>query len=616
MAIDNINTTDNLNTGRVKLNEAIDQANLSEIDSATAIATADTAVVIANTADAKSTTTQDQLDAIVIASGTSDAETIQARGDEPLLYNRLDKVDTQLAETTQEFRSLENANAQDELVITNYLGNSQNIHPKVLYFPIAWNGFKYWMAYTPYPFGDTTAENPCIAVSNDKFNWTVPNGLVNPLEPAPAEGYNSDTHLVYREDINVLEIWWRKTDGSTSTISRRTTIDGVNWTVKEDLLILSAPLSQNDMLSPSVIFEDGKYKVWSILSSTATIKRVRYTETTDGITWTTPVFLSINWGDAIPWHLDVIRTDLGYEMIVTAFKEGGNNNSADLYYLIQNLDGTFTTPKIIIARSKNITSIDYRGIYRSSILKIDGKYNVFYSAIDVLNARHMSISYGDNIFGLNGYINYDQIKKHNGRIKEITPLSTITDLDVSNLDVLSFPSGSASTLNSLKGGYLGKKITLLMTTGNPISGCNIINSSRIATPSLLNYNFTQTQMVAYLICDNVSGENWRLSAPTIQLPYISTYIRLTDATSNYVDYDVSNLDTIAFQSSTPIIIDSFTGGYVGKKIDVIVIGSSTSVTFKNSARIVTPSATDYNLLVAQTGVRLICTGTDVYRLII
>ena len=99
MAIDNINTTDNLNTGRVKLNQAIDQANLSEIDSAAAIATADGAVVIANTADAKSTTTQQQLDTVIIASGTSDAETIQARGGEPLLYNRLDKVDTQFAQT-------------------------------------------------------------------------------------------------------------------------------------------------------------------------------------------------------------------------------------------------------------------------------------------------------------------------------------------------------------------------------------------------------------------------------------------------------------------------------------------------------------------------------------
>ena len=75
MAIANIDKLDKLNTGRVKLNQAIDQAN----------------------------TVQGQLDTIVIASGTSDAETIQARGGEPLLYNRLDKSDTQLADNMTDF---------------------------------------------------------------------------------------------------------------------------------------------------------------------------------------------------------------------------------------------------------------------------------------------------------------------------------------------------------------------------------------------------------------------------------------------------------------------------------------------------------------------------------
>jgi len=70
MAIANIDKLDKLNTGRIKLNQAIDQTN----------------------------TLQGQLDTIVLESGTSDAEVIQARGSEPLLYNRLDKVDTQLAE--------------------------------------------------------------------------------------------------------------------------------------------------------------------------------------------------------------------------------------------------------------------------------------------------------------------------------------------------------------------------------------------------------------------------------------------------------------------------------------------------------------------------------------
>ena len=56
-------------------------------------------------------------------------------------------------------------NALTALCFKNYLGNTQNIHPKVLYFPEKWNGYKFWMAYTPYPKGKTDAENPCMAVT-------------------------------------------------------------------------------------------------------------------------------------------------------------------------------------------------------------------------------------------------------------------------------------------------------------------------------------------------------------------------------------------------------------------------------------------------------------------
>lgn len=73
MAIDNIDATDNLNQGRLKLNAAIDQAN----------------------------TVQGQLDTLIINNGQSDAEVIQGRGTFPLLYNRLDASDALQAQTTK-----------------------------------------------------------------------------------------------------------------------------------------------------------------------------------------------------------------------------------------------------------------------------------------------------------------------------------------------------------------------------------------------------------------------------------------------------------------------------------------------------------------------------------
>src|SRR5690606_27447760 len=103
------------------------------------------------------------------------------------------------------------ANAIEPLKILNPYGNYQNIHPKVLYFESGWNGFKYWMGYTPYTKGNVAQENPCLAVSNDGVTWSTPAGVTNPVQPYPGlqTHYNNDTHLVYIPATNTLEIWWR-----------------------------------------------------------------------------------------------------------------------------------------------------------------------------------------------------------------------------------------------------------------------------------------------------------------------------------------------------------------------------------------------------------------------
>lgn len=99
MVVEYINNSDNLRQGKDKINEVIDLGNQIVVDSANATSTSNTALTTANTAKSTADATATQLDTIILESGTSDAETIQARGSEPLLYNRLDKTDAQLAET-------------------------------------------------------------------------------------------------------------------------------------------------------------------------------------------------------------------------------------------------------------------------------------------------------------------------------------------------------------------------------------------------------------------------------------------------------------------------------------------------------------------------------------
>ena len=188
---------------------------------------------------------------------------------------RLVSVETQLAEKATKNATF--ANASDKLNIFNYLGNVENIHPKVLYFPDKWNGWKYWIAYTPYPGGQTMYENPCLSCSNDGINWVDPSPTINPLYQVPADGYNSDTHIVYNGAE--LEVWWRtfSTDNS-SKYYRRKSSDGLIWQVAEEMF--SSVTYGKDMISPAIIFEDGKYKLWAISGA-----QIKYNESTNGKNW-------------------------------------------------------------------------------------------------------------------------------------------------------------------------------------------------------------------------------------------------------------------------------------------------------------------------------------------
>lgn len=599
MAVEHIDYKESLKKGTDKLNAAIDQSNQ-------AITTANTAKTTADVAKTSADQTRSEFDKVVAEAGSNNPEVVNARGEFPILKDRLDQVDEHLAEKSLQTDSLEIANAKDELNLINYLGNNQNIHPKVLYFSTPWNGYNYWMAYTPYPDGSTNAENPCIAVSNDLINWTIPNGLTNPLEPVPSNGYNSDTHLVYREDIATLEIWWRAVDLGTNVISiyRRTSTNGVTWTTKQ--LIIST--TTNQLLSPAINFENGKYKIW-----TCNIGYVQYIESTDNTAtaFSVAINLPINWGTLSAWHLDVIKTELGYEMIVCAFTQGNSNNSADLYYVRQNLDSTFTIPKIIIKRSKNITAIDYTSIYRSSILKINGTYYIVYSSISNDGARHMTLSIGTNINGLNGYSNKSSALKPNSRTIRITGGTTLTDYDVSNLDVLIINGTTPVVINSFVGAYEGKEISIIVE-GTNASASLIYNSSRLLLPGLTNYKLDTSNMGMTLICSN-SGTQFRGFGMTKRESTLAIAGGVT-----LTDYNVYGIDNIKVVGSTPLIFNSFTGGILGQKITFILEGSAASCQFNYSSKLITPSSANYTLTTAKMGLTMICTDetTQTWRVMI
>lgn len=225
-------------------------------------------------------------------------------------------------------------NCKNKLEIVSSYGDNQAYHPKVLAFPNGWNGYKYWMSYTPYPKGEDAKENPHIAVSNDLINWKEPAKNVNPLdEPEDRQAgkrYNSDSHIVYNSDTNMMYCYWRYVDDIKNEviIYRLESNDGIHWNNKK-VTAHSNNRKNKDYISPAIIYANRIYKMWYVDQGNI----VKLAISDDGIYWKDTNTIKIEYEKNLKtWHLDVISTKKGYEMIVVAYDKWTNRNDMSLYY--------------------------------------------------------------------------------------------------------------------------------------------------------------------------------------------------------------------------------------------------------------------------------------------
>lgn len=110
-----------------------------------------------------------------------------------------------------------------------YDGSGQAVHPDVFHSSWGWPKaakYRYWMVLTPYAYSDFSRENPSILVSNNGRNWFVPEGLVNPIEPAPTEGHYSDPDIVMGDGR--LWVFFRWDKGLEERIYAKSSNDGIH----------------------------------------------------------------------------------------------------------------------------------------------------------------------------------------------------------------------------------------------------------------------------------------------------------------------------------------------------------------------------------------------------
>ena len=347
-------------------------------------AKATNALSLSESADTLSKSVQEQFNQVVI-DGDSSVEAAQARVDasghtNPTLKARLDKehneVTTQLAEV--ESVTLAGKNAKEPLPIPTYVFANQAVHPSVVYISSGLNGYKYWMAMTPYPASNDTYENPSIIASIDGERWEVPSGLTNPIDKPTAQEISdnkhmSDTHLIYVNGH--LEVFYRLSTRDTAYdwIYRKTSIDGINWSERE--LIYESKTDGDYILSPALVY-DGVYKMWFVDMS----GNVWYTTSVDLQTWDERTEVNVDYhANYKAWHLDVQKIDNSYHLVINALRSG-SSSIRDLIHVSSENETNFGKTKTLLTPSAS--GWDGGFLYRASLLKVDNHYNLYYSAFN------------------------------------------------------------------------------------------------------------------------------------------------------------------------------------------------------------------------------------------
>lgn len=414
---------------------------------------------------------QKQLSTLVV-SGDSSPEAAQARidatGEEHAsLKERADSDYLALLDIIDKTTDAYRANASNPLIIGTYDGFNQTTHPKIVYFEHGWNGWKYWMAHTPYPFSNDKFENPSISVSNDGINWTDPKGLFNPIDQPTAEEiadtyHMSDTHLLF---VNgKLECWYRlNKNGVIDQILRKTSTDGINWGARETMYTLSG---WDMALSPAIVHDGTKYKMWYITGNF----EIKYTESDNGFSWGTLENVTIKTGSKTyrPWHLDVIQDGTNYELLLAA----GDitlplaNDRKELLHGVSISPTYFELTSIMQPTPANSGQWDNYYLYRSCLLKVGSYYKIFYAAMNQQKRWHIGLSEGENIKKLTGFT------------------SNNMEGDIVNVNDIVLNKGNKYYMSKTKASYVDSKEIKLVEEG--VSGVRLRIDSVADTVSIIS----------------------------------------------------------------------------------------------------------------------------------
>lgn len=250
---------------------------------------------------------------------------------------------------------------QYPLAIPTYDGLPGLLHTDVVYVPEGWNGWRYWLAFTPYP--GAARENISVVVSNDLVTWRVPPGGTNPLL-TNAEilalgnyGHSSDPDLVLLPN-GTMRVYFRPagTSDQDEAVWCMDSTDGITWGAPQKLIEEQA--TNTSLLSPAVVVEDdGTFSMWTVNVGAGAVHR---RTSPDGLTWSVPTACT----GAVEqrWHADVVLFAGRYHMLMNS------NNPANLYFRWSDDGLAWTGSSTPLPVPGTVGGRTFGGYYRSTMI--------------------------------------------------------------------------------------------------------------------------------------------------------------------------------------------------------------------------------------------------------
>ena len=276
---------------------------------------------------------------------------------------------------------------------TTYSAQNQSTHPSMVTFKNKWNGYKYWFSFTPYPFADGTFENPFVVATNNLKDFELPKGASNPIASLDETNCDElkDANLLYREDTDTLECWYLGrinssiNENGNLVLFRKTTKDGVIWSKYE----IMNTFTDVSIVSPTVIFEDGQYKLWGFAAD-ENGRQLLYMDSKNGTDWSDFKECSVpNISENYAWHGSVTKINGKYTLVYVGNEAEGKDN---IFYSTSQ-DGMTFNKSISIVKN----NVGWKFLYRPFLIYENNTYYLYYGTTSFDNHWGISLSSGANV---------------------------------------------------------------------------------------------------------------------------------------------------------------------------------------------------------------------------